>query len=56
MSAAYLSLPAYAAFHRWLGRAPLLEGLWNAWAASDCKAALGSIPDEVVDALVALGG
>lgn len=55
MIAAYLTVPAYAAFHRWLGRAPLLQGMWDAWAAGDRKAALGAIPDEVVDALVVHG-
>lgn len=55
MIAAYLSLPAYAAFHRWLGRGPLLQGLWDAWAAGDREAARASIPDEVVDALVVHG-
>jgi probable F420-dependent oxidoreductase len=55
MIAAYLTVPAYAAFHRWLGRTPLLQGMWDAWAAGDRKAALGQIPDEVVDALVVHG-
>ena len=55
MVAAYLTLLAYAAFHRWLGRVPLLQGLWETWAAGDRTAAIGSIPDEVVDALVVLG-
>lgn len=55
MIAAYLTVPAYAAFHRWLGRAPLLQGMWDAWAAGDRKGALGAIPDEVVDDLVVHG-
>ncbi len=55
MIAAYLTLPAYAAFHRWLGRAPLLQGMWDAWAAGDRAAARAAIPDEVVDALVVHG-
>lgn len=55
MIAAYLTVPAYAEFHRWLGRAPVLEGMWKAWAAGDRKAALAAIPDEVVDALVVHG-
>jgi probable F420-dependent oxidoreductase len=55
MIAAYLTVPAYAEFHRWLGRAPLLQPMWDAWAAGDRKAALGAIPDEVVDALVVHG-
>lgn len=55
MIAAYLTVPAYAAFHRWLGRAPLLERMWDAWAAGDRAGALAAIPDEVVDALVVHG-
>jgi probable F420-dependent oxidoreductase len=53
--AAYLNVTVYAEFHRWLGRAPLLEDMWAAWKAGDRKAALAAIPDEVVDALVVHG-
>lgn len=53
--AAYLNVPVYAAFHRWLGRAAQLGGMWEAWEAGDRKAALAEIPDEVVDALVLHG-
>ncbi len=55
MIAAYLNVGVYAAFHRWLGRGPELEGMWTAWAVGDRKAALAAIPDEVVDALVVHG-
>ena len=53
--AAYLNVPVYAAFHRWLGREIELGGMWEAWAAGDRKAALAAIPDAVVDALVVHG-
>ena len=53
--AAYLNVGVYAAFHEWLGRGPLLQGMWEAWRAGDRKAALAAIPDEVVDALVIHG-
>ncbi len=53
--AAYLNVPVYAAFHEWLGRTELLEGMWKHWKAGDRKAALDAIPDEVVDALVIHG-
>jgi probable F420-dependent oxidoreductase len=53
--AAYLNVAVYAAFHRWLGRGPLLEGMWEGWRAGDRKAAVAAIPDEVVDALVVHG-
>ncbi len=53
--AAYLNVPVYAAFHKWLGRGEQLEGMWSHWKAGDRKAALAAIPDEVVDALVIHG-
>ncbi|HXX90583.1 MAG TPA: LLM class F420-dependent oxidoreductase [Acidimicrobiales bacterium] len=52
--AAYLNVGVYAAFHRWLGRGPQLEAMWEAWPL-DRKAALAAIPDEVVDALIVHG-
>jgi probable F420-dependent oxidoreductase len=53
--AAYLNVPVYAAFHRWLGRGPLLEAMWEAWGSGDRKGALAAIPDDLVDALVIHG-
>jgi probable F420-dependent oxidoreductase len=53
--AAYLNVEVYAEFHRWLGRAPQLEGMWAAWKSGDRKAALAAIPDEVVDDLIVHG-
>lgn len=53
--AAYLNVPVYAEFHRWLGRGPQLQGMWDAWQAGDRKAALAAIPDEVVDDIVVHG-
>ncbi|GII21783.1 LLM class F420-dependent oxidoreductase [Planosporangium mesophilum] len=55
MIAGYLTVPAYAAFHRWLGRSDVLEPMWTAWAAGDRRAATAAIPDEVVDALILHG-
>ncbi|MEI2704151.1 MAG: LLM class flavin-dependent oxidoreductase [Ilumatobacteraceae bacterium] len=48
-------MPVYAEFHRWLGRGDLLQGMWDAWAAGDRKAAVAAIPDSVVDDLVVHG-
>ena len=53
--AAYLTVPAYAAFHEWLGRGPKLAGMWDAWKRGDRKAAVAAIPDEVVDELIVHG-
>jgi probable F420-dependent oxidoreductase len=53
--AAYLTVPVYAAFHEWLGRAPRLAAMNEAWSAGDRKAALDAIPDDVVDELVVHG-
>jgi probable F420-dependent oxidoreductase len=51
----YLTVPAYAAFHDWLGRGEILAPMHEAWAAGDRKGAAAAIPDEVVDALVVHG-
>lgn len=53
--AGYLTVPAYAAFHEWLGRGDELVTLHMAWAEGDRKTASASIPDHVVDALVVHG-
>lgn len=53
--AAYLNVPVYAEFHRWLGRAEMLEPMWAAWASGDRRAALEQIPDELVDDLIIHG-
>lgn len=53
--AAYLNVAVYAAFHRWLGRGPALQAMWDAWSAGDRKGALAAIPDEVVDDLIVHG-
>jgi probable F420-dependent oxidoreductase len=51
----YLTVPAYAAFHDWLGRGDRLEAMHEAWAAGDRAGAAAAIPDDVVDALVVHG-
>jgi probable F420-dependent oxidoreductase len=53
--AAYLTVPAYAAFHRWLGREKVLAPMWQAWSTGDRRAALAAIPDALVDALIVHG-
>jgi probable F420-dependent oxidoreductase len=51
----YLTVPAYAAFHDWLGRGELLRPMHEAWSAGDRAGAAAAVPDEVVDALVVHG-
>jgi probable F420-dependent oxidoreductase len=53
--AGYLTVPAYAAFHDWLGRGERLAPMHRAWAAGDRAGAMAAIPDDVVDALVVHG-
>jgi len=51
----YLTVPAYAAFHDWLGRGEALRPMHQAWAAGDRRAAAAAVPDRVVDDLVLHG-
>lgn len=51
----YLTVPAYAAFHDWLGRGEVLRPMHEAWAAGDRLGAAKAIPDQVVDDLVLHG-
>jgi probable F420-dependent oxidoreductase len=53
--AAYLNVPAYAEFHRWLGRGPRLERMWQLWETGGRAAAAQAVPDDVVDELVLHG-
>ncbi|HEY8300516.1 MAG TPA: LLM class F420-dependent oxidoreductase [Jatrophihabitans sp.] len=51
----YLTVPAYAAFHDWLGRGERLREMHEKWAAGDRKGAAAAVPDDVVDELVLHG-
>jgi probable F420-dependent oxidoreductase len=51
----YLTVPAYAAFHEWLGRGDQLREMNEKWAAGDRKGAAAAVPDDVVDELVLHG-
>jgi probable F420-dependent oxidoreductase len=55
MISSYLTVSAYAEFHRWLGRGELLQPMWEAWEAGDRKLANELIPDSVVDELIIHG-
>ncbi|HVK23616.1 MAG TPA: LLM class F420-dependent oxidoreductase [Actinokineospora sp.] len=51
----YLTVPAYAAFHDWLGRGEILKPMHDAWQAGDRAGANAAIPDSVVDDLIVHG-
>lgn len=55
MITAYLNVPVYAEFHRWLGREDDLTPMWKLWAEGDRKGALAAVPDHLVDALIVHG-
>jgi probable F420-dependent oxidoreductase len=55
MIAAYMTVPAYAAFHAWLGRGEAMRPMQEAWAAGDRKGALQKIGDGLVDDLIVHG-
>jgi probable F420-dependent oxidoreductase len=55
MIAAYMTVPAYAAFHAWLGRGEAMRPMQEAWTAGDRKGALAAIGNEVVDDLIVHG-
>jgi probable F420-dependent oxidoreductase len=52
---AYLNVPVYADFHRWLGRTEALTPMWQAWAAGDRAAAVAAVPSSLVDELFLTG-
>ena len=53
--AAYLTVPAYAAFHEWIGNGERLARTWELWAGGDRKGAAAAVPDSLVDELVVHG-
>ncbi len=55
MISSYLTVPAYAEFHRWLGRTEALAPMWEAWAQGDRARANEVIPDAVIDELIIHG-
>lgn len=55
MISSYLTVRAYAEFHRWLGRGPELERMWQLWAEGNRKGATAAVPEKVVDELVLHG-
>ncbi|MFI6763428.1 LLM class F420-dependent oxidoreductase [Micromonospora sp. NPDC050417] len=55
MITSYLTVPAYAEFHRWLGREEVLGPVWRAWEAGDRRGAAAAVPDKLIDELVLHG-
>ncbi len=55
MISSYLTVEAYAEFHRWLGRDEVFAPMWDAWAQGDRRGANAAIPDAVVDELIIHG-
>jgi alkanesulfonate monooxygenase SsuD/methylene tetrahydromethanopterin reductase-like flavin-dependent oxidoreductase (luciferase family) len=55
MMAAYLTVPVYAEFQRWLGRGEQLAPMQAAWDGGDRAKAVELIPDEVVHDLFLVG-
>jgi probable F420-dependent oxidoreductase len=53
--AAYLTVPVYTEFQRFLGRGELLTDLLEAWDAGDRRKAVEVVPDQVVRDLFLIG-
>jgi probable F420-dependent oxidoreductase len=52
---AYLNVPVYRAFQEWLGRGETLGPMWEAWQRGDRKAAVGAVPERVMNDLIIRG-
>jgi probable F420-dependent oxidoreductase len=52
---AYFHVPTYRKSQEWLGRAKVLEPVWNAWASGDRRGATALIPDALIDELFVWG-
>jgi probable F420-dependent oxidoreductase len=52
---AYLNVPVYRAYQDWLGRAPALSAMWEAWERGDRKAAVSAVPERVMQDLILRG-
>jgi probable F420-dependent oxidoreductase len=52
---AYLNVPVYKAFQKWLGREAVLTPMWQAWDKGDRKGAVAAVPEPVMNDLVLRG-
>lgn len=55
MVAAYLTVPAYAAFQEWLGRGDAIREMNEKWSTGDRAGALELVPDTLIDELIVHG-
>jgi probable F420-dependent oxidoreductase len=55
MVAAYLTVPAYAAFQEWLGRGDAIRTMNERWRVGDRAGALEQVPDALIDELIVHG-
>lgn len=55
MIAAYLNVPVYREFQKWIGRGEALADMWRHWDNGDRKGAVSAIPDAAVDDLIVHG-
>jgi probable F420-dependent oxidoreductase len=53
--AAYLTVPVYTEFQRWLGRGDQLTDLLAAWSAGDRRKAVEVVPDQIIRDLFLIG-
>ena len=53
--AAYLTVPVYTNFQRWLGRGDQLTDLLEAWNSGDRRKAVEVVPDQIVKDLFLIG-
>lgn len=53
--AAYLTVPVYTEFQRWLGRGDQLTDLLEAWNSGDRRKAVEVVPDQIVKDLFLIG-
>jgi alkanesulfonate monooxygenase SsuD/methylene tetrahydromethanopterin reductase-like flavin-dependent oxidoreductase (luciferase family) len=52
---AYLNVPVYRRFHRWLGRGDALAEMNARWDAGDRRGALAAVPERAIDELAVIG-
>lgn len=54
-TAAYLNVPAYGDFQRWLGHGEELAPMWDAWRSGDRRGAVAAVPQGIMDEIFIRG-